>query len=306
LGIEAFFSKMAFVPPFFSKFGKSYSDLSGKKYDYANTVKVTSKTTSAPLLNFESTGYLNESSITGTAKVVHNDPTYGECTVEVDSSNGNFKTQFKNTQLVDGATITVAGGYKVPKAGCSKTGFYGSLNSEYSQDMFAAETSLTVSDKTAPASPGVDFTASGVIGVQGMSVGGGVTVNASASKLSDYNLGIQYQNKEFTGTLKTADCADTINASWYHNVSNNQLYGLEFSTNPFKGSKLLTLATQYQVDVDTTVKGKLNSNGVLAAAVETRLQNPKLKYNLAAEFNAVGAGIPKASRFGIGMEFGQY
>lgn len=297
---------MAFVPPFFSKFGKSYSDLSGKKYDYANTIKVTNSTSSAPALKFESTGYLNESSITGAAKVTHNEPSLGECTVDVDTSNGNFKTSFKATQLADGATVTVAGGYKAPKAGCSKTGFYASANSEYSQDFFAGEVGITVSDKTAPASPGVDINASAVIGFQGLSVGGGVAVNASASKLSDYNLGVQYQTKEFTGTLKTADCADTINASWYHNVSNNQNLGLEFSTNPFKGSKLLTLATQYQVDVDTTAKAKLNSNGVLALACEHRLQNPRLKYNVAAEFNAVGARIPTASRFGIGMEFGQY
>lgn len=253
----------------------------------------------------ESTGYLNESSITGTAKVVHNAPNLGECTVELDTSNGNFKSQFKATKLADGATVTAAGGYKAPKSGCSKTGFYASVSADYAQDFFAGEAGVTISDK-APNSPGVDITASGVIGFQGLSVGGAVAVDAAGSKLNDYNLGVQYQTKEFTGSLRTADSADTINASWYHVVNNNQNLGVEFSTNPFRGTKLLTLATEYQVDVDTTVKGKLNSAGVLAAAVEHRLQNPRLKYNVAAEFNVAGAGIPKASRFGLGMEFGQY
>lgn len=296
---------MAFVPPFFSKFGKNYSDLSGKKYDYTNTVKNFAKTSSAPLLTLETIVQVNETAIQGGQCITHNMPDVGECQLDI-CSTGPFKTQFKATKLVDGATFTATGGYKQPKAGCTKTGFYATASSEYAQDFFAGELALTVSDKISPNSPGVDVNASGVIGFQGLSVGGGIAVDAAGSKLQDYNLGVQYQNKEFTGTLRTADCADTINASWYHVVNNNQDLGVEFSTNPFKGTKLLTVATQYQVDVDTTVKAKLNSNGILSAAVENRLQNPRLKYNVAAEFNASGASIPKASKFGIGLEFGSF
>jgi hypothetical protein len=294
---------MSFTPPYFNDFGKSYNDLAKKKYDYKNSAKLTNKTSNG--LTLETTGFLNESSVSAKAKVTQKDPAFGETELNLCTASGAFTTQAKAKKLVDGATFTVSGGYCPPKKGSSNTGFYAKAAADYNQEFFAGKASLKFSDRLAPASAGFDVSASGVIGFQGLSVGGQVDLDSNAS-LKDYNLGVQYTAGDFTGTLQTRERADIIDASWYHKVNRNQTAGVQFTTNPFAGSKQLTFATQYELDVDTTLKAKANSNGVLSAAVEHRLQNPRLKYNVAGEFNSVGAGIPKASKFGLGFSFGDY
>lgn len=131
-------------------------------------------------------------------------------------------------------------------------------------------------------------------------------MDLSKSKLKDYNVGVQYQTGDFTAALKTSNCADVINASWYYNASSSYKVGAQFSTNPFVGDKSITFASSYSVDKDTCVKFKAASDGTLGAAVEHRLQNPHMKVNVAAQFNAVGQGIPRASKFGLGVTLGDF
>lgn len=295
---------MAFVPPYFNDFGKSYSDLSSKKFKFCNTATFTNKASNG--LTLETTGVLGANSVSAKAKVTQKDPSFGETELNLCTKSGAFTTKAKAKKLVDGATFTVTGGYQPPKQNSSNTGFFAQAAANYSQDFFAGKANLKFSDRLSPASGGLDLSASGVIGFQGLSVGGAVSVDATQGSLTDYNLGVQYTADDFTASLQTKQRADVINASWYHKVNRNQTAGVQFTTNPFAGSKQLTFATEYQLDVDTTVKAKANSNGVLAVAVEHRLQNPRLKYNVAGEFNSVGAGIPQASKFGLGLSFGDY
>lgn len=249
---------------------------------------------------------MNESSVSAKAKVTQKDPSFGDTELNLCTASGAFTTKAKLKKLVDGATFTVSGGYGPPKKGSNNTGFFAKADADYSQEFFAGKAALKFSDRLAPASAGLDLSASGVIGFQGLSVGGQVDLDATTAGLKDYNLGVQYTAGDFTATLQTRQRADVIDASWYHKVNRNQTAGVQFTTNPFAGSKQLTFATEYQLDVDTTLKAKANSDGVLSAACEHRLQNPRLKYNVAAEFNSVGAGIPKASKFGLGFSFGDY
>jgi len=295
---------MSFVPPFFSKFGKSYSDLAKKKYDYEVTAKTVNKAPQG--LTIETSGLFHESSVSGKSKVTMKDKAFGETEVEVHTASGKFTTQVKANKFMDGATATLSGGYCPPSGNSKKTGFYGKLEADYAQDFFAGQATFKLSDQESPLGPSGDLSGSGVIGFQGLSAGGEAAFNLSASKLTDYNLGVQYQAGDFTSTLKTAKCADVINASWYYKANRNYQVGAQFSTNPFVGSKQITFASQYQVDVDTTAKVKADSNGVIAAAVEHRLQNPKLKVNVAAQFQAVGQGVPRATKFGLGATFGDY
>jgi len=295
---------MSFTPPFFSKFGKSYNDLSKKKFDYSNTAKISSTTASG--LTLETTGVLGQNSVSAKEKVTQKDSSFGETTLEVCTKSGKFTTSAKATQLVDGATFELSGGYCPPCKSSDNTGFFAKLNGDYSQEFFAGTSQLTVNDR-GNTSPAVDLQASAVIGAQGMSVGGAVRLDLTgADTVKDYNLGVQYSASDFTAALVTSDRADTINASVYHKMNRNQQVGVAFNTNPFKGTKELTFATQYAVDVDTTVKAKFSSNGTIGTAVEHQLQNPRLKYNVAAEFNTTGASIPQASRFGVGVTFGQF
>jgi hypothetical protein len=60
-----------------------------------------------------------------------------------------------------------------------------------------------------------------------------------------------------------------------------------------------------QLDAKTSVKAKLDSTGTLSGVIEHKLADPRVKFNIAAEFDATSADLA-AKKFGLGLVFGDY
>jgi len=274
-----------FIPPFFADLGKSASDLFKKKFDYSNTVATKNKTLSG--LVFTTTGDLSTpNGIAGTIKVNHSDKKYGKTEAEI-STAGSAKGKVTLDTLLDGTVVHVSANNKPS----------GTVTAEYRQDFFAGtasyETSFFNKNK---------LNGSGVIGFDGLSVGGSVTFDLmGGSDVEDYNVGAQYATRDYTAAIRTENKGEFITGSYFLQVSPVHQIGASLNSN-----LVGQLATEYRVDARTSVKARADTNGVVDTAVEHRLANPKVLINFASQFQA-GKNLTLApSKFGVGLTFGDY
>jgi len=281
---------MSNVPPLFKNFGKSLKDLIEKKFDFNREVKV--KTTTASGVTFESTGRSTSKNndFSGLVKTTYKRPDFGVFELELDT-DGKAKYSAENDQLRKGVVVKLSGDQDPT----------GTLDVSYRQEYLATSAVLQLSRNTTS----VETTAA--IGVDGLYVGGQVKYDVNAQTVSDYNAASEYTQLDHTVTVKTADSGDKLALSYIHNVNPDVQVGGQFEYRVSSVSalnSLLTAVGSYNVDRDTVLKGKFNSQGIVTTAIEQRIFNPKLKYGLTTEFNARHhSALPE--RFGVSVTLGE-
>jgi hypothetical protein len=273
---------MVFVPPQFSKFGKSVKDLFGKKYDFGYEVSTKHKASSA--VTVEAGGAGNGGAIAGKAKLTYKNGDFGSVEVNVKTGGADKNQTAKVTldKLSDGLEVVVSGDARPA----------GNVEVSYSQDFFAANAKVDSNSS---------LSAAASIGSDGLSVGAEAKASSSGS-VSDYNVGCQYAQPDFTLTLKTANSGEDISASFFQKLSSATSVGALFNAAP---ANKLTFGLEHSYDASTTLKSKVNSAGVLGAAVEHRLDNGPL-LGLAGSFNLLGKDPFAAQKFGLSVKFGDF
>jgi len=286
---------MSFVPPLFGKLGSAASDLFKKKYDYQNLIQQKHKSKSG--LVFTSGAELGNG-ITGTLKLNYKQPS-GEAEGEI-QTNGNGKGSLKFKKLADGVVATVSADAKNKDFGSVSTG-KGLV--DYQQEFFSGSASVETSffDRT-------QLVGSGVIGFDGLSVGGEVKFDAKhVNDVDDYNVGAEYAQPDYTATIKTARRGDDLTASYFHKVSAEHQVGAQFLARLSGGDdKVLTLGTEYKVDEATTVKLKGDTKGDFAGVLQHDLKNPSVRFGLSSLFDARSPSALTAKKFGLAVTFGDY
>jgi len=282
---------MAFVPPLYSKIGKSLSDLLKKKFEYSSKVSTRNNVNSE--VNIESTATLSEKgTYSGAVKATYKNKDFGEVETEA-NTEGVFTGQVKATKLVDNLTVTVSGTERPS----------GKVLAEYAQDHFALSGQVEHNSET------TKIEATAVVGFDGFSVGGQARYDTATSDFEDYNAAAEYTHDDFTATIVTTDRADKLTGSYIHRLKNRaglkSLVGgrFEFDLTKNNNARVLTIGAEHEVDKSTTVKGKIDNNGTLAAVVEHRLDNPSLKLQFAAQWKGKNTTPEK---FGFGLNFGDY
>lgn len=227
--------------------------------------------------------------LVGYTKANWKDEFLGDIEMEAHSS-GVAKGQFKLANVVDGVNVTASGNVNDV-----------SLEANYSQDMLAATAKGTYNfGKSALA-----VSASGVVKVDTVSLGGQIDLDASGSP-KDYNVGAQYAGKDLTVALYTSKTIDDITVSFFQKYSSKLGLGASMLVQPASGSRTFTFGTDYALDKSTGVKAKGDSNGVVAAAVSHTLADPSMKVGMSAQFDATGDDIFKAQKFGVSLSFGDF
>jgi len=284
----------SFVPPLYSKLGKSLSDLVKKKYDYSSQLSTRNNVTSD--VTIESTGLLNEKgTYSGKVKATYKNKDFGQVESEA-NTEGALTAEVKATKLVDHLTLTLSGSERPS----------GKLLAEYQQEHFSLSGQVEHSQET------TKLEATAVVGFEGFAVGGQARYDTATSDLEDYNAGAEYSHDDFTATLVTTDRADKLVASYYHKIKNRQA-GLktfvggrfEYDLTKQANNRVLTVGAEHDVDRTTTVKGKYDSSGTLSGVVEHRLDNPSLKLNFAAQWSGKNK-TTTPEKFGFGVNFGDY
>jgi voltage-dependent anion channel protein 2 len=292
-----------FVPPTFGNLGTQYRDLYKKKYDFENALKITSKTNFG--LTLTTTAKIYKDQISGATKASYSDRNWGEAEAEVDAGTGKLWGKVVLTELLRNARFTF-------NAGLDPTSRSIKGEIEYVKDSVAASGSVLLGDE----GQGLSAVTEGslVVGFDGLSVGGQAKLNLRhpSNPLQDYNVGAQWERKDFVATLLTEFQGDVIRASWFHRVSRDQNLGVELISDDFdKLSKatdprrrVVSIASDFQVDPVTVVKARANNYGEVAAVVEHRLSNPRVLLSAAAQFKASGSSKIAPEKFGVTVSLG--
>jgi LysM repeat protein len=276
-----------FTPFFWGNFGKSVKDLFIKKYTFKNQAIIKYNAKNGVMLE---SGGVYQNDLSGYVKVTQKSKDLGTAEVTIETS-GKADGRVKFDQYLKGLVLTISGNEK-PSA---------KVNVDYSQEYFAGSASVDTAIKNMQTK--VEGTA--VVGYEGLAVGGQAKFDVSGdNELEDYNAGVEYTQEDFTATVQSGDKTERITASYYQKVSNDLQVGaaVEFG----KGGRVLTIGDEYQLDADTTLKGKLNTKGIVSAVVEHRLANPKLQFGVAASFNAFNGNPVVANDFGLTVTFGDF
>jgi len=274
-----------FVPPLWGKLGTNVKDLFTKKYTFKN--QVISKHNSKNGVTLESGGvYTNQ--LSGYVKATQKTKDLGTAEVNIDTT-GKADGKVKFDALSKGLVLTLSGDAK-PSA---------KVNVDYSQEYFAGSVSLDTAVKNLQTK--VEGTA--VVGLEGLSFGGQAKFDVSGdNEVEDFNAAVEYTQDDFTATVQSAEKAERITASYFQKVSNDLQVGATVDFG--KSGRILTIGDEYQLDADTTLKAKANTQGVVSAVVEHRLANPKLQFGVAASFNALNGVV--ADQFGLSVTFGDF
>jgi voltage-dependent anion channel protein 2 len=299
-----------FSPPLYSNLGKQFRDLFKKKYEFDNVLKITSKT--AYGLTLTTSGKVYKDKISGATKAVYEDKSFGEVEGEVDAGSGKLWGKVTLTKLLNSSKFIVNGGFDpTSKDNLVKDGPSLKVEGEYRKDALAASGSVLLGDDGKGLSAIVEDAV--VVGFDGLSVGGQVKLNPqNAQILQDYNVGAQWERKDFIATLLTEFQGDVIKLSWFHKVSKDSNLGVEFISDDFDHlakpsdprKRLINIASDYQLDPDTLVKAKANNFGEVSAVVEHRL-GPQLQVGAAAQFKVEGSSRLAPEKFGISVTLGE-
>jgi len=291
---------MAFVPPLFTKLGKNTQDLLfKKKYDFKHTVqtKTKAKNGAAFTTGFEVGG----KGLVGLLKLKFKKDTFGEADAEV-KTGGAMSGTVKAKKLVKNA-VFIFGADAKPKEHPKEPSYKAGV--EYTQEMFSG---LLGVESSFPKHTVVHAAVMG--GYDGFSLGGEVKVDPQNTKtVKDYAAGCQYDQKDYTVTLKAGDKGETVTGQAFYKLSADHQLGLQLVKKlDGSGDDSFTLGTEYRVDPVTKLKAKGDTKGILALAFEHRLANPKLLLNAASSLDAANlkTGNFAAKDFGISVLFGDY
>jgi len=290
---------MAFVPPLFSKLGKSATDLFTKKYDFKNTIQSKNKTKNG--LTFTSGFDVNNTKgVAGNLKLKYKKDTFGEAEADFNTA-GAAKGTVKAKKLVKNAVFIAGADAKPknhPKEPLAKVG------AEYNREFFSGQANIETSFWKHSLVHGA-----GVIGFDGLSLGAEVKVDPNhTSQVEDYNVAAQYDQADYTVTVRTSEKAKAIQAQGFLRVSPDHQVGININkTLSGNANDTFGLATECKIDAVNKVKAKADTKGILSGVVEHRLRNPNLLFSFATSVDAGNLKNGVAAKdFGVSFVFGDY
>jgi len=273
-----------YIPPLFKNFGKSVIDLFKEQFDYKRQLKL--KSTTANGVQLESGAELGKDGrVDGNVKATYKQAGVGTFQSELNTT-GSTKVSVKADKLTPGLAMKLTGDEK-PSA---------KLEVDYAKDFFSS--SLTVD--ASKVSTSVDV--AGVIGFDGLAVGGHAKYDVLQQKLADFNAGAEYAQSDFTVTVKTSDQANKITTSYLHHISPLVQVAASLDYDIERHARTATIGSTYKLDFDNSTKVKLLTSGVFAAVFEHRLQtNGKIVLSGESSLKASSA-VPE--KFGVSLHLG--
>jgi hypothetical protein len=128
----------------------------------------------------------------------------------------------------------------------------------------------------------------------------------AAGALKDVNVKLDYKQDKLLAQAKTAKGRTEFTAWVAQQYCKGFYWGAQVNHNLKAGSTQVTLGSRFNLDDNTTVFKKLDSDGKLACSIEQKLSNPAVKVNAATQFNLLGSSMFAAEKFGVGFTLGDY
>uniref|UniRef100_A0A7N1A6T7 Uncharacterized protein n=1 Tax=Kalanchoe fedtschenkoi TaxID=63787 RepID=A0A7N1A6T7_KALFE len=141
---------------------------------------------------------------------------------------------------------------------------------------------------------------SGVIGSNGISLGGDVAYDTKTGDFIKCNAGFGFSNADLIAALALNDKGNTVNASYYHTVNpiTNTAVGAEITHSLTTNENTITVGTQHTLDPLTTVKARVNNFGKASALIQHEWR-PKSLLTISGEVDT--KAIEKTAKIGLAL-----
>jgi len=268
-------------PVAFKDIGKTCSDLLSKDYKVGkNTVELKSKTPNGVTFTPSATKGGDKLDGSLAAKYVFGGGVETEVTL---ASSGVLKANIeaadaitKGLKITFDAETAASGKASASLLSIGKTEFNyqtGPVDCKASYDYFKG-----------------DAIASATGTFQKFTVGAECGYNTSTSALSKYAAACQFVQPDFTVSAKLSEAmakpGKSFSGAYHHKVSGDMQVGAELSKAANKSEVDLAFGCSYKLDKDTTVKGKVDTDGQLLASFKQKL-SPLTLLTLAAQIDTV-------------------
>jgi voltage-dependent anion channel protein 2 len=276
------------MPAQFADLGKKAKDLFSKKYDYKNEIKTINKAQDG--LKFE-TGVTYGKTVVGSMKGFYKAKEY-EAELQLNScQQGDDSAKVTLNKLLDNLEV------EVNASSSSTVG----VAAKYEVDKFASKLEFDHSGSA------TGLKLQGSFGMNNFTAGVHAAVDCTNANfnLKDYNFGAEYTHGDLVAGIKTANGQKDVTVSVFQKLNSNLSWGSSVLVHPNDFSKTLSLGLEYGLSKTTTVKSMGNTSGAIAFAVEHKLSNPNVKFNIAAQYDANKAPAA-AEKFGMSLVFGDY
>jgi len=246
----------------FKDLGKACNDLLTKDYKVGkNTVEVKSKMSNG--VEFKPSGTKTGDKFAGSLNGKYFFPV-GLDTEVTCHTTGVIEATFETKKLCNGLNVALDCTRPEP----SKPGLLSvaKCTVDYAVDMFNIKTSYEAYSGA--------MHAAGTIAYDAFTFGASADYNANKGALSKYGAACQFVQPDFSVTAKLAQAvgkgAPTYTGTYYHTVSGDMQVGAELvhATGKDLG---LAFGCQYKLDKDTSVKGKVDADGMLSASYKQKI-----------------------------------
>jgi voltage-dependent anion channel protein 2 len=247
----------------FKDIGKACSDLLTKDYKVGkNTVEVKAKTPNG--VTFTPSGTLSDGKFAGSlvSKYGFGSGVDGEVTV---NTTGVISCQLEAADLITKGLVMTLNA-DTPAAG--KAGIFSAAKCtvDYKAEMFNCKTSYDYFKG--------DLSAALSTAYMGMTLGCSADYSTAKGALAKYAAACQYVTPDFSVMAKLAETVgkgQTYTGSYYHKVSGDMQVGGEVSKASGKSEVGLAFGCAYKLDKDTSVKGKVDSDGILYGSYKQKV-----------------------------------
>ncbi|KAG2279683.1 hypothetical protein Bca52824_050903 [Brassica carinata] len=268
-------------PGLYTEIGKKARDLLYK--DYQGDQKLSVTTYSSTGVAITTTGTNKGDLFVGDVSTqVKNKNFTADIKVATDSS---LLTTFTYDEATPGLKAIVSA--KVPDQKSGK------VELQYLHDYAGICTSVGLTG-----SPIVNF--SGVVGNNVLALGTDVSFNTQSGDFKHFNAGFSFTKDDLIAALTLNDKGDKLNASYYHIVNplSNTVVGAEVTHSFTTQKNAITVGAQHAIDPLTTVKARLNNDGVANALIQHQWR-PKSFITVSGEVDS--RAIEKSAKVGFAL-----
>jgi voltage-dependent anion channel protein 2 len=273
----------------FKDIGKACSDLLSKDFKVGkNTVELKSKTSNG--VTFTPSSTKSGDKLTGqlAAKYTFAGGIESEATL---TTGGVLSLTL---EAVDAITKGLTATFDCETVAPGKAGVLssGKCTVDYKQEMYTGKASYDYYKG--------DLNAAASAGYLGMTLGCSADYSTVKSALTKYAGAFQFQQPDFTFCAKLSESIGksmVYTGSYYHNVSSGMQVGGELSKASDKTDVSIAFGCMYKLDKDTTVKSKVDSDGILTASYKQKI-SPLSTVTLAAAVDTVSLSENK-HKFGM-------
>jgi hypothetical protein len=275
------------APVLFKDVGKKANDLLKKEFISDNEFEIEQNTTNG--LKFKANGKREGTGFNTDFEVEYKDKAAGLSVKE--------KLNAKNDLTLEVSLENkVANGLKVSVESTTTSGAPKALKAAFEYSNNSATSNVNIDLQK------FNVDASATFAYDAFLIGAKTEFDTSKGSVNGADAVIQYTNKDFVVTAGLNSKVDEINATYIHNLPNNTTVAGTYIFNTTKGTNTFTVGGSYKTDASSSIKAKVDNNGLLSLLYSQSLNN-NLTLNLGTTVKTNQLGTAGSQNIGVALKY---